>query len=381
MDKNNKLPEGWGDPSKATNFTEAPTDTNTAGSQQESADNPLLKQQEETVVPIEAVGMPKKLNLGIIALIVALAVLISVGIFVGMYLGGGNEGNGNGDDLSSGGYTSSEPTIGTSGNEKEPTSSPSLEPTTTPEPSPETSPTPEPTPETSLTPEPTPEWQLAYEKVINGDNEAGRPYGDGYNKTGKLVAEAGTDSYGNTNWDRLPDDVQVHEMESYSFSLVDFDRDGIPELVIFISGWEWGGYDIYSYQNGNIIYTTDRYTGDSWGSCSVDSVPFLENKTNRYINIEYSYTGEEWWTNTYTFENGQFVPVEGQPTVDFANDIHIGDSVYPIADFRDEWEEYVDVDGSRRWQVSKRWSKEGFTRFDYSNSPDFETALAAYLTN
>jgi hypothetical protein len=188
--------------------------------------------------------------------------------------------------------------------------------------------------------------------VVNGNNEPGRSYSDGDNRNGTLIARNsdGSIDWENTDWLGGMDT----EIEFYTgFSLVDFDGNGIPELVIHIDGWEWWGYDIYSFVDGNVVYN------------SMFSTLFMEIKTNYYITI-YSYTGEvDFYAYTYQFENGKFVPVEGYAEIigkgHLDNDdfrILIGDTIYPLKDF---------------------FGKEGFTWFEYSYSPDFETALSAWL--
>jgi len=135
---NNKLPDGWGDPTKASEFSETSIDADVSGSEQESDDNPLLNQKEETVDPT---GNLKKSFTGIMALAVALVALVIVGLF-GFYLLNDYSAGGKGDSTNNGNHLSSDSTNSTnedgkssnnsSDNSSDSTSSPSnTEPTTT----------------------------------------------------------------------------------------------------------------------------------------------------------------------------------------------------------------------------------------------------------
>jgi|GEM_PF-796107 len=114
MDNNNKLPDGWGDPNKAENFSETPNDISSL-----TDINPILNQpkEDESVESIEVAAIPpKKFNVGIVALIAALVVLIPVGVFVGMYLSDGGDGvtsTGNGAAIDNGDYISTDSADGT----------------------------------------------------------------------------------------------------------------------------------------------------------------------------------------------------------------------------------------------------------------------------
>jgi hypothetical protein len=188
------------------------------------------------------------------------------------------------------------------------------------------------------------EWQKAYEKVL-----------DGYNAKDKIYRNGCTVAYG----------VQTvagrEGGESYyGFSLVDFDDDGIPELVVHIARYEDVMDEIYSYKDGNIYYS------------SGPSGLFMEISTNYYIGYD---DYDKYWMGAYKFENGELTFIEdyadvAYPAWDGSLDydeyeklatIHIGDAVYPLDDF------YI-IKG-----------KAGFKSVDYSCSRDFETALAVYL--
>jgi len=191
---------------------------------------------------------------------------------------------------------------------------------------------------TEPTPELAPVWQSAYEKVMSGDNERNIVYSDGDNG---IVLPEGSD-------DEWPQNY--YESESYKVSLVDFDGGGVPSLVIHIIGWEWGGLDIYTYCEGNIVYSALH---------EIDCL-FKEEASGYYIGIG-SY--DIYWSRAYKFENGQFVLVENYTEVteglETEWEIRIGSATYPLN--------------------NSLWEQGEFVLFNGSESPDFETALSAYL--
>jgi len=191
-----------------------------------------------------------------------------------------------------------------------------------------------------IEPESDTEWQKAYERVFRGENEQFEFYCNGSNG--------------------LNDEDGDSQARYAGLSLVDFDEDGVPELVIHILGYEGTIDEIYSYYNGSIYYSL------------VTSGLFKEMSSDYFFGNDcYGWD----WIDAYKFENGAFNYVEDYakivyPEWDSVLDddeyytratVRIGDSVFPLK------------------EIDSIKGNEGFKSFYYSYSPDFDTAVDEYF--
>lgn len=342
MSDNNNLPPGW-EEADENKIEDSPWEDSAL------SDDEGDSSEKSEIIPVSNTHLNTKFIIGIAGVVVALAIAFFGGIFVfDMFKNDDGEAA---NPLSSGvvmGGTTDDGSLGTpdpSDNGQTPTETPTIKPTEEP----------------TSTSEKTPNWQEAYRNVIDGNNENGIVYSDGDN--GIVLPDDG----GLGEWSD-----NYYEWEAYTgISLVDFNGNGIPELVIHISGWEWYGCHVYAYENGNVSY--------SQLGCAYPT--FREEATGYYIGFA-DFMGDL-WSNAYTFKNGEFDYNEYYTEV-CRNDsleehenatIRIGEETYPLKDFEDKYEyDYV----SEEYRVFSRWSKEGFVRFEYSYSTDYKTALDEY---
>jgi len=289
VSNNNKLPDGWGDPTKATNFAETKTDTDTPPGwgnasepksdtiESESYDVTSGESQERTTLVLPSMpNLPtistikKGSVVKIIVIVAVVAVLVVGGVFGVMYLVG--EDNGNGD--------------------KTPTESDDIQ-----------------TSSTTAEPVQEEQWKVAAEDFLSqfptvillGEDipvtveEAGND--DGYHEADMCLEEGQYlqprqfltvdkngkptisteipdvyylegigyyDKNGNEIADAIWNNNEAEETEYHigvsavNILFWDLDNDGIPEIEIYFYphwvhslGGGWGSYELYKYVNGS----------------------------------------------------------------------------------------------------------------------------------